>query len=166
MTRAPFRMLNLVRDILGLVWALGYHSVAAVIGHDFGSHVAGNCALIRPDVFRSLVLMSAPFGGAPSVAPGTHEDVRSGPSRASAFDDLAKLDPPREHYQRYYQTREANEDMWRAPQGLHAFLRGYYHFKSADWKANRPFRLASFTAAELAKMPAYYVMPFGKGMAE
>ena len=56
--------------------------------------------------------------------------------------------------------------MWHAPQGLHAFLRGYYHFKSADWKANRPFRLAGFTADELAKMPTYYVMDRDKGMAE
>ena len=36
---APFRPLNLVRDALGLVRALGHASVAAVVGHDFG--VAG-----------------------------------------------------------------------------------------------------------------------------
>src|SRR5438445_13391080 len=34
---APFRTLNLVRDVVGLVSAFGYRSVAAVIGHDFGS---------------------------------------------------------------------------------------------------------------------------------
>src|SRR5262245_56768797 len=34
---APFRLLNLVRDTQGLVAALGYRSVAAVVGHDFGS---------------------------------------------------------------------------------------------------------------------------------
>ena len=33
----PFRMLNKVRDALGLVYAFGYDAVAAVIGHDFGS---------------------------------------------------------------------------------------------------------------------------------
>src|SRR5205807_3304297 len=33
---APSRPLNLVRDALGLVSALGYREVAAVIGHDFG----------------------------------------------------------------------------------------------------------------------------------
>ena len=37
---APFRLLNLVRDALGLVSAFGYRSVAAVVGHDFGSSVA------------------------------------------------------------------------------------------------------------------------------
>ena len=39
----------------------------AVIGHDFGSPVAAWCALMRPDVFRSVVMMSAPFGGPPAL---------------------------------------------------------------------------------------------------
>src|SRR3954468_6580680 len=51
---ASFRMLNLARDALGLVAALGHSSAATVIGHDFGASVAAYCALIRPDVFRSL----------------------------------------------------------------------------------------------------------------
>lgn len=62
-----FRMLNLVRDALGLVSALGHRSVAAVIGHDFGSPVAAWCSLIRPDVFLSVALMSAPFAGPPTL---------------------------------------------------------------------------------------------------
>ena len=56
--------------------------------------------------------------------------------------------------------------MWRAPQGVHAFLRAYYHYKSADWTGNKPFKLASFTARELARMPTYYIMDLTKGMAE
>ena len=32
--------------------------------------------------------------------------------------------------------------MWHAPQGVHAFLRAYYHLKSADWKENKPYPLA------------------------
>ena len=55
----PFRVNNLVTDALGLVNALGYDHVACVVGHDFGSPVAAHCALIRPDVFRSVALMSA-----------------------------------------------------------------------------------------------------------
>ncbi|HEV7447178.1 MAG TPA: alpha/beta fold hydrolase, partial [Steroidobacteraceae bacterium] len=35
-----FRLLNLARDALGLVYALGYRSVASVVGHDYGSPVA------------------------------------------------------------------------------------------------------------------------------
>jgi len=56
--------------------------------------------------------------------------------------------------------------MWHCPQGVHDFLRAYYHFKSADWKENKPFPLSSWTAAELAKMPTYYIMDLDKGMAE
>jgi pimeloyl-ACP methyl ester carboxylesterase len=163
-----FRLPNLVRDALGLVSALGYRSVAAVIGHDFGSPVAAYCAVIRPDVFRSVALMSAPFAGPPQLPYNSAEELTPSvtPGPSSAFEDLARLDPPRKYYQQYYRTREANDNMWRAPQGLHAFLRAYYHYKSADWKQNQPFKLASFTASELAKMPTYYIMDLSKGMAE
>ena len=37
---ASFGFLNLVKDVLGLVFALGHRSVHAVVGHDFGSPVA------------------------------------------------------------------------------------------------------------------------------
>jgi pimeloyl-ACP methyl ester carboxylesterase len=163
-----FRLPNLVRDAFGLVSALGYRSVAAVVGHDFGSPVAAYCALIRPDVFRSVALMSAPFGGPPRLPFDTAERPTraAAPGLSTIDEDLAKLDPPRKHYQLYYQTRAANEDMWRAPQGVHAFLRAYYHYKSADWAGNKPFKLSAFTARELAKMPTYYIMDFTKGMAE
>jgi pimeloyl-ACP methyl ester carboxylesterase len=56
--------------------------------------------------------------------------------------------------------------MRNAPQGLHAFLRGYFHYKSADWPGNRPFHLASRSAEEMAKMPTYYIMDLEDGMAE
>ena len=157
---ASFRMMNLARDALGLVHALGYSSVAAVIGHDFGSPVAAWCALLRPDVFRSVVLMSAPFGGAPALPKGTEPDPRK------IHDDLAALPRPRKHYQWYYSTREANANMWHCPQGVHAFLRAYYHHKSADWKDNNPYPLKSWSAVELAKLPTYYVMNLAQGMAE
>src|SRR3954466_2657329 len=64
---APFRFTNLVRDQLGLVASLGLGHVEAVIGHDFGSPVAAWCALVRPDVFRRVALMSAPFAGPPGL---------------------------------------------------------------------------------------------------
>ena len=56
--------------------------------------------------------------------------------------------------------------MRNCPQGIHAFLREYYHFKSADWRGNKPFRLESWSAQQLAKLPAYYVMDLNLGMAE
>ncbi len=133
---APFRLLNLVRDAFGLVSALGHRSVAAVVGHDFGAPVAAWCALVRPDVFRSVALMSAPFAGPPALPFDTD-----------------------------YSTRQANADMRDCPQGVHAFLRAYFHMKSADWRGNKPFRLGSWAADELAKMPTYYVMDLDKDMA-
>src|SRR5689334_11358438 len=66
--------LNLVRDALALVFALGRPNVAAVIGHDFGSPVAAWCALARPDVFRKIVLMSAPFAGPPGFPQEAADD--------------------------------------------------------------------------------------------
>ena len=163
-----FRFLNLVRDAVGLVFALGYRSVAAVIGHDFGSPVAAWCALLRPDVFRSVALMSAPFGGPPPAPFNTaNAPQREGAAAAPDIDaELAALPRPRKHYQRYYTTREADDNMRNCPQGVHDFLRAYYHFKSADWENNKPFRLMSWSAGELTKLPTYYVMDLDKGMAE
>jgi pimeloyl-ACP methyl ester carboxylesterase len=161
---ASFRILNIVRDTLGLVAALGLRSVAAVVGHDFGSPVAAYCALIRPDVFRSVALMSAPFGGAPAFD-GANRTL-PGPKRPAFLDDLAALDPPRKHYHWYYSTREADADMRHAPQGIHDFLRAYYHMKSADWAPNAPHPLKAWVAEELAKLPTYYVMKLNRTMAE
>ncbi len=165
----PFGTLNQVREALGLVSAFGHRSVTAVIGHDQGSPLAGWCSVARPDVFRSVAMMSAPFGGAPALPFNTANTPPAiGPASATdaIYDDLATLTPPRKHYQRYYQTREANENMWHPPQGIHAFLRAYYHMKSADWRSNDPHPLAARTAAEWAKLPRYYVMDLNKGMAE
>jgi len=166
-----FGMLNLARDALGLVYAMGCRSVAAVVGHDFGSPVAAWCALVRPDVFRSVVLMSAPFPGPPVLTLGTGDDAVSKTvapiaSEANIHDALAALTPPRKHYHWYYSTRDADANMRQCPQGLHAFLRAYYHYKSADWRRNQPHPLASWTAAELAKLPTYYIMELNQGMAE
>ena len=161
-----FRLTNLVRDALGLVSAFGYRHVDAVVGHNFGSGVAAWCALMRPDVFRSVVLMSAPFAGPPPL-PFDTADTPAKPKREDPIHRaLAALPRPRKYYQSYYSTREADADMHRASQGVHDFLRGYYHHKSADWKANKPHPLADWTASELARMPTYYVMDLASNMAE
>jgi len=161
-----FRILNAVRDALGLVAALGHRDVALVAGHDFGASVAAWCALVRPDVFRSVALMSAPFAGPPELPFDTDKSRRPASSGPNIHDELARLEPPRKHYQWYYSTRPANADMWHCPQGVHAFLRGYIHYKSADWTGNKPFPLKSWTASELAKMPTYYIMDLDKNMAQ
>ena len=158
---SQYRLLNLVRDALGLVFALGHESVAAVVGHDIGSPVAATCALTRPDVFRSVALMSAPYPGAPSF----RFDGRSAAEQAAkVHQDLASLNPPRLHYQRYLCLPEANQQMLDCAQGLPDFLRAYFHMKSADWPGNKPAPLASASAADLATMPEYYVMAMDKTM--
>lgn len=143
-----FTLPNLVRDLLAMLHALDQKRVNCVIGHDFGSPLAAWAALIRPDIFPSVVLMSAPFAGPPGLeAKDTSPDI-----------GLRELTPPRKHYQWYYCTPSANRDMLEAPQGLHAFLRAYFHMKSADWPPNIPEPLAAWTAEELARLPEYYVM--------
>ena len=164
----PFRTFNRVTDMVALVSAMGYRTTAAVVGHDVGSGIAGWCAVVRPDIFTKAVMMSAPFGGPPALPFGTASATAARPAPApdTINEDLARLNPPRKYYMRYYSTREANDNMWKAPQGVHAFLRAYYHMKSADWTENKPVPLTGRTAAEWAKLPRYYVMDLDKGMAE
>lgn len=55
-----YHILELTADIVGLVHVLGEER-AAVIGHDWGSPVAWHCALLRPDIFSSVGLLSVPY---------------------------------------------------------------------------------------------------------
>jgi pimeloyl-ACP methyl ester carboxylesterase len=162
----PFSILNAVRDALALVFALGRREVAAVVGHDFGAGVAAWCGLARPDVFLRVVLMSAPFAGPPALPFASEAKAEPAPAAADIHAALAALPRPRKHYQWYYSTRPANGDMWHCRQGVHAFLRGYFHYKSADWPGNDPRPLAAWRAEELAKMPSYYIMDLDRTMAE
>ena len=103
-----FRLLNPVRDALGLVCgARPSRRSPAVVGHDFGSSVAAWCALVRPG--------RVPLGRAderavrrPAAAPPAAAAARAAPDIHAA---LAALDRPRKHYQWYYSTRPANADM-------------------------------------------------------
>jgi pimeloyl-ACP methyl ester carboxylesterase len=159
----PYSLLNRVSDVRSLVSSLGY-SRAHIVGHDWGAYTAAWCGVVMPEVFSSVAMISTPFAGTPD-RPGSSRS----PSRSSSSGmdvQLAALSPPRKHYQQYCAGPEANFDMWRAPQGLRDFLRAFFYFKSADWKGNNPFPLKSWSAAELAKMPEYYVMQLNKGMAE
>ena len=152
---SAYSVTNMVRDQVAFVRALGRERTHAVIGHDYGARVAAWAALLRGDVFPRVAMMSSPFGGPPRI--GARDDP--------VHDEMLRLDPPRKHYQWYYSTRQAERDMLEAPGGLHAFLRAYFHMKSADWQGNRPHRLEGWRAEELAKMPTYYVMRADEDMA-
>jgi pimeloyl-ACP methyl ester carboxylesterase len=154
---APYRMPSLVLDQLALISALGIDQVHGVIGHDFGSPVAAWAALIRPDRFNRVVMMSAPFGGAPGFSRRAKPDIEA---------ELAGLAAPRKHYQWYYSTEPANADMLDCAQGLTRFLAEYYFLKSGLWEGNNPQPLAGWDAPSLAQLPGYYVMPRAQTMAE
>ncbi|MGH9576604.1 MAG: alpha/beta fold hydrolase, partial [Terriglobales bacterium] len=55
-----YNILQLTGDIVGLVSALGADS-AIIAGHDWGAPVAWTSALLRPDIFRAVVLLSVPY---------------------------------------------------------------------------------------------------------
>ena len=166
----PFGILNTVRDALGLVSALGYRRTGMLVGHDFGSPVAAYCAISRPDVFPSVVLMSAPFPGTPTFPFDTGEGGASSARRSADTRQLgaalAALSPPRTMYLQYLGTREANNDLSAPPQGLSRFLRTFFHVKSADWSGNDPRPLTAPTAEAFARLPTYYVMEQGRTMPE
>jgi pimeloyl-ACP methyl ester carboxylesterase len=162
---APFSLLNGARDALGLVSALGYRQTGMLVGHDFGSPVAAYCAMARPDVFPSVVLMSAPFPGPPAFPFNTADgesSVQPNTGNQQLAAALAALSPPRTIYQQYLSTREANRDLSHP----HRFLRTLFHVKSADWSGNRPHPLKAPTAEEFAQLPTYYIMERGKTLPE
>lgn len=158
-----FRPLNLIHDTVTLVSALGYSTVSCIVGHDFGAVTASLCALSRPDLFKTLVLMSHPTKGAPplpfSTSPSYTSPTPTPPRPIDIHSSLAQLPRPRKHYKWYYCTPPANTDMT-YPTGapLHAFLRGYFHIKSADWPLNNPHQLSAWSADSLQAMPRYYIM--------
>ncbi|OKK17247.1 epoxide hydrolase [Streptomyces sp. CB00455] len=82
-----YRMHGLVEDSVAVVRALGEDS-AVVVGHDWGSAIAAHCALLRPDVFRAVGLLSVPY------AP------RGGPRPSEVF---ARLGGDEEFYVSYFQ---------------------------------------------------------------
>ena len=84
-----------------------------LIRHDFGSCLAGFCALARPDVFRSVVLMIAPFAGAPAFA-GLADSLRL-PAQDPIHAALAGLPRPRKHYHRCFASPAAAPDMDGSP---------------------------------------------------
>ncbi|WP_207792589.1 alpha/beta fold hydrolase [Sandarakinorhabdus glacialis] len=166
----PFGLLNMTRDALALVSALGYRRTAMLVGHDFGSPVAAYCAVARPDVFPSVVLMSAPFPGVPSFS---FDTAKTGASSVQPNTDghklaaaLAALSPARMIYQQYLSLPEANHELSHPPQGLHRFLRTFFHVESADWSGNRPHPLQAPTAEAFAQLPNYYIMERGKTLPE
>ncbi len=98
---------QLVADMVGLVAALGEERAVA-IGHDWGSIVAAHAALLRPDVFHALGLLSVPYVTRRTTRP------------AIRFEGVTQ---DREFYQAYFQQpdrieRELEGDVRRSLLGI------------------------------------------------
>lgn len=155
-----YTLTNLVRDLICLVYKLNYTTVACIIGHDFGAVSSASAALMRPDIFKATVQMSHPHHPPPKPPMGSE----AAKPKLDIQAELASLNPPRKHYKWYNSTPPAADDWANPPQGLPAFLRGYFHLKSANWEPNNPQPLRAWNASELAQMPDYYIMPLDSTM--
>ncbi|WP_037853442.1 alpha/beta fold hydrolase [Streptomyces sp. NRRL S-340] len=83
-----YRMLDLVADNVALVRALGEER-AVIVGHDWGSNIAATSALLHPEVFRAVGLLSVPY-----APPG-------GPRPTDVFSGIGG--PEQEFYVSYFQ---------------------------------------------------------------
>lgn len=89
-----YTQLHLAGDVAGVVRALGA-TQAVVVGHDWGSPLAANLALFRPDLVRGVALLSVPY------APRSSTDILTALEQA--------LGP--HNYQSYFQTDAAQEEL-------------------------------------------------------
>ncbi|MEV0095874.1 alpha/beta hydrolase [Streptomyces sp. NPDC050738] len=109
-----YRMLELVADNAAVVHALGEES-AVIVGHDWGSAIAANSALLRPDVFRAVGMLSVPY------AP------RGGPRPSTVF---AQLGGDEEFYvSRFQEPGRAESEI---EPDVRGWLAGFYAALSAD----------------------------------
>ena len=63
-----YRLVDLAGDCVGVIEALG-ESEAVIVGHDWGSPIASTAALLRPDMFRAMALLSVPYTPRNEVRP-------------------------------------------------------------------------------------------------
>jgi pimeloyl-ACP methyl ester carboxylesterase len=121
---AAYRMLAHVADNTGVVRALGA-PVAAIVGHDWGSPIAANTALLRPDLFPAVALLSVPY------------TPRTGRRPTDAY---AEIGDPGEFYISYFQ-RPGRAETEIEPD-VRGWLRGIYATLSGDAHPADPFVIA------------------------
>src|SRR5262245_48211495 len=101
-----FLSLNQVRDQIALVHALGYRTVAMVVGHDTGAGISVNSAVIRPDIFQRLTFLGGQGGPPAESFPFNIANGAPMPPAGSTNADLdaayAQLNPPRRAYGNYW----------------------------------------------------------------
>jgi pimeloyl-ACP methyl ester carboxylesterase len=113
-----YRMLAHVADNIGVVAALGAET-AVIIGHDWGSPIAAASALLRPDVFAAVALLSVPYS-----PPGTTRPTEV----------FKRLGGDEEFYINYFQAPGRAES--EIEEDVRSWLLGFYFSASGD--ARRP----------------------------
>jgi pimeloyl-ACP methyl ester carboxylesterase len=86
-----YTQFQFVGDVAGLVRTLGYEQ-SVIAGHDLGAMVAHNAAILRPDMFRAVILLSVPYGARTEGALRPTEAMRR------------RAPPAQQFYQTYFQT--------------------------------------------------------------
>jgi pimeloyl-ACP methyl ester carboxylesterase len=109
-----YGMLQHVEDNLGVVEALGEQS-AVIVGHDWGAPIAATSALVHPDVFTAVALLSVPYS-----PPGGRR-----PSEA-----FAAMGGDEEFYINYFQ--EPGRAEAEAELDVRGWLLGFYVGASGD----------------------------------
>ncbi|GAB2714638.1 alpha/beta fold hydrolase [Kitasatospora kifunensis] len=111
-----YRMPELVADSAAVVHALGEQS-AVIVGHDWGATIAANSALLRPEVFRAVGLLSVPY------------TPRGGPRPSEVFARLRSA-ADEEFYVSYFQQPGRAEG--EIEPDVRGWLAGFYAALSAD----------------------------------
>jgi pimeloyl-ACP methyl ester carboxylesterase len=109
-----YRMLAHVADNLGVVAALG-EETAIVVGHDWGSPIAAACALLRPDVFGAVALLSVPY---------------TPPGRTRPTEAFRRMGGDEEFYINYFQQPGRAES--EIEEDVRSWLLGFYFAASGD----------------------------------
>ncbi len=65
---SEYRIDILAADLVGILDAVG-EETAVIVGHDWGSMVVWNAALLHPERFTGVIGMSVPYGGRSAKAP-------------------------------------------------------------------------------------------------
>jgi pimeloyl-ACP methyl ester carboxylesterase len=111
---SEYGILSHVADNLGVVAALGVDH-AIVIGHDWGSPIAAASALLRPDVFRAVALLSVPYN-----PPGGRRPTET----------FARMGGEEEFYINYFQAPGRAET--EIESDVRSWLAGFYVAASGD----------------------------------
>ncbi|MGX1910512.1 alpha/beta fold hydrolase [Streptomyces phaeochromogenes] len=103
-----------VEDNVAVVRALG-EETAVIVGHDWGSTIAADSALLRPDVFTAVGLLGVPYAPRGGIRPS---------------DAFAMIGGDEEFYVRYFQEPGRAES--EIEPDVRAWLTGFYATLSAD----------------------------------